>query len=154
MITLQLREGQRTPNAVTENGSVISTPIYLSPTVADRKALLNAFREVKRQQLLELGYNPQPASASGIQVIDNTKAPVTPIELKIVPEEQLRLLLFQRSGIPEKFLLKLQQEVGLEIIKKDDMLAAATAWINYLTNNEPDPTPTTKTANRRSKAHS
>ena len=151
MITPQFRDGLQTPNAVTDNGCVVSNPIYISPTTLDRKALLNTFREIKRQQLLEMVHSDKPVSKSGVQVIDNTKAPLAPIELEVVPEEQLRLLLFSRGGIAEKFLLKLQKAVGLEVVTREDLIAAATEWINHLTH-EPKRTRAKKAATAKPKA--
>ena len=70
------------PTAVTDSGLTISTPFYVSPTVDQRKQLLNAFRVIKNQQLIEMGYNNTTDNGT-LKVVDNTKPPLTPIEQEL-----------------------------------------------------------------------
>jgi len=47
-------------------------------------------------------------------------------------EENLRVALFNRKGLPEKLVIRLQQLTGLEIVNADQIRATFEEWINSL----------------------
>ena len=97
------------PTAVTDSGLTISTPFYISPTTDQRKQLLNEFRTIKNQQLLEMGYT-NTTDNGNLKVVDNTKPPLTPIEQELgMDETNLRMAIFSRTGLQERVVMKLQK---------------------------------------------
>ena len=113
-MTLQTnRYGQVVPSAINQSGTCLSTPLYISPSTEVKKALLNAFRSIRTEQLSGMGYS-QDRPEGSIVVVDATAAPLTPIENELgMNEESLRLLLFGRNGLQEKLVLKLQRLTGI-----------------------------------------
>lgn len=144
---IQNRYNQTSPTSIQETGLSISVPIYIQPTTEQNKQLLNAFREVKRQQLLEMGH--QTTRVQGSIVVETAQAePKTPVELELgMDENNLRYALFNRHGVNERLIIKLQQLTGLELVTKEQIEAVTKAWLHHLFPNSYDGTEgTTKTS--------
>ena len=47
-------------------------------------------------------------------------------------EEHLRYALFSRNGIPERLVVKLQRNTGLELVNRSEIEVAMTGWLDYL----------------------
>ena len=111
----------KVPTAITESGLTISVPFYLNPTSDQKKALLNAFRTIKAQQLDDMGYNTERQSNS-VVVIDTPPVALTPIEEELgMTEDNLRMALFSRQGLQERLILKLQRLTGLTLFTRDEV---------------------------------
>ena len=146
------RYNRLTPNATNTQGVTISCPYYISLTSDQKKALLNGFRKVKTQQLLELGYQKtvSPNPDSWVTVETNTSPPMTPCEeLLGMTEDSLRYLLFGRQGIQERLYHKLANVTGLHFVTKEEIIESFRLWVE--TNYEQ---PETKTTNKRGKRKS
>ena len=132
------RYKQTTPTHITANGCSISTPIYLSPTNDQSKELLNAFREVVRQQRLEMGYRDTPIDHGSIQVQTATTPPQTPAEEALgMNEETLRYALFQRTGIAERLIIKLCEITGVELVSRKQIEDNVKMWLDHLYGEQP-----------------
>lgn len=148
------RYNEQMPSSISEDNVTVSTPIYIRITTEQSKLILNAFREIKRQELINMGYDTSalPVAGTGIKVVDNTLPGQAPIELKLgMTEENLRLHLFSRNGMSEKLLLKLQHLTGVSLVTKEQILKSAELWVNHLFKDyEPKGTKTTsKTTTKR-----
>ena len=133
LVTNQVNRYQEpTPTSYTSSGLAISSPLYLSLTAEQAKSLLNGYRDVKRKQLMEMGFS-ESTSRNGLQIIDHTNAPITDIEKESgFSETALRTVIFGRSGIAERIVLKLQKLTGVYVVTRDELVAAQTAWIDAL----------------------
>lgn len=148
------RYGQTVPSNILTNGVTISTPIYIAITNDQAKHLLNAFREVKRQQLLEAGHRPMRESTlGGVSVQDSTApAQMAPIEADMgQTEESLRYILFGRGGIPERLLSKLMKLTGVFLFEKKDIEDTYKAWLDELYKDDTEGTGSPKQSSRSSK---
>lgn len=137
MVTQQInRYGIATPTSFTNSGLAISCPIYLTLTTEQSKALLNGFREIKRQQLNDLGYNDTRTS-DGLTVVTASEPPQTPIERDCgFTEDALRQIIFGRQGISERTVLKLQQLTGVQVVSKDEIKQAQDLWLDNVYGND------------------
>ena len=157
-MTLQLQVSRYnvvTPGAINEQGTLISCPVYISPSMDRRKELLNAFRTVKTKQLLEMGYSNQPRQEGRISVHTAVTPPQAPIEVEMgVNEESLRMMLFAKQGLNEKFLLKLQALTGVEVVTREEIETTTQLWINHCYGQQdiPKTAKTSKTSGRSRKA--
>ena len=127
------RYRQKTPTHIQPNGCAVATPIYLTPTSDQTKALLNGFRNVVLAQRLELGYVATPSSSIGVEVVNATKSPQTPAEIELgMSEEALRYALFARKGLPERLVFKLQELTGVTLVTREVVEATMKAWLDAL----------------------
>lgn len=107
MLTVN-RYGKVSPTAIQTNGAAVSVPIYIAPTKEQNKAILNAVRDIARED-------------------DNA------VEERLgVNEENLRTLLFGRHGIPERLLVKLQEITGVEVVTRQQIEETYSDWVDYL----------------------
>jgi hypothetical protein len=140
------RYGQATPTTIQDNGCAISCPFYINPTSDQTKQLLNAFRRIKTQQLIELGFNTETTSKSGIVVDTAVKPPTTPIEEELgMNEEALRYVLFGRQGIQERLFIKLQRLTGVYLITRQQVVDTYTKWLDTLYGDDQSPVSTAST---------
>ena len=132
------RFNQSTPTIVLEDGTAISTPTYINLSNDAAKALLNAFREVVLKQQLEMGHKPTDLSTrGGLEVVNHTKPPKTPAELELgMDVENLRYVLFGRTGSPERVVLKLQELTGMSIVSSDQVKMVQDKWRNHVFSYE------------------
>jgi hypothetical protein len=132
------RYNQVTPTSIQENGTAISVPFYISPTADQAKQLLNAFRNVKQRQLLELGFETtKTVGFSGISVETATTPPTTPIEQEMgITEDNLRHLLFSRQGIQERVAIKLMRLTGVYLITRQQIEETQKQWLDQLFGDE------------------
>lgn len=146
------RYQQKSPTHIQANGCSISTPIYLTPTTDQSKALLNGFRAVVSEQRKEMGFD-NTRSDGTISVVTTVKPPLTPAEEALgMNEESLRYALFQRKGIPDRLIIKLQQITGIELVSREAIIGTIETWLDHLELNEKKRTKrTNKTANRTQK---
>ena len=141
-----------TPGAINDQGTLISCPVYISPSMDRRKELLNAFRTVKTKQLLEAGYSNQPRQEGSISVHTAVTPPQTPIEVELgTNEEALRMMLFNKQGLNEKFLLKLQRLTGCEVVTREEIEETTRLWIEHIYGQQDVQTPA-KTSNKVSRS--
>ena len=120
------------PTAVTDSGLTISTPFYISPTTDQRKQLLNEFRVIKNQQLLEMGYTNTTDNGT-LKVVDNTKPPLTPIEQELgMDETNLRMAIFSRTGLQERVVMKLQKLTNSVVFSREDVEKTMKLWLDSL----------------------
>ena len=128
------RYGQTSPTAVQPNGVAISVPFYISPTTDQLKQLLNAFRYIVSEQLMEMGHtNTRPAANGSISIETFVKPPITPIEQQLgCDEENLRHALFTRNGIQERLILKLQRLTGIELVSREQVEETYKMWLDNL----------------------
>lgn len=144
------RYNQTTATHIQPNGCSISTPVYCCPTQDQVKLLLNAFREVVRQQRLEMGHSDAPTPSIGVSVTTATKPPMTAAEEELgMSEESLRYALFQRKGTPERLIIKFQQLTGVELITREAIVSNLNAWLDAL--EMPDENERPKTTRKTSK---
>ena len=128
------------PTAVTDSGLTISTPFYVSPTVDQRKQLLNAFRVIKNQQLLEMGYTNTTDNGT-LKVVDNTKPPLTPIEQELgMDETNLRMAIFSRTGLQERVVMKLQKLTDTTLFSREEVENTLRLWLDNLYEHNTVPT--------------
>ena len=126
------RYGKVTPSSTQTNGVCISTVVYIALTNDTAKLLLNSFRTVRSQQLAEMGYNDLHTTQGGLIVATNDVPPQTPIEKEMGMDEQaLRMVLFQRSGIAESLILKLQNLTGVEVVTRQQIEETFSQWIDH-----------------------
>ena len=154
MELIKNRYSQCAPTAVLPNGASLSVPTYISLTTEQSKTILNAVREIIRQQRLEMGHSPVRESEYGVTVETSMPSIQTPIEVEIgCDESNLRNQLFARQGIPERFIVKLQRLTGLEFITKKQLQEVQSLWADHLFKTDEQPTikPTTKTSKTRTK---
>ena len=116
------RYGQVSPTLIQETGVGISCPFYISLTPDHKKSLLNTFRQIKTEQLV----NSSEANLS--------QEPLgTPIEQALgMNEESLRYTLFSRQGLPERLLIRLQKLVGIELVRRNQVEETYKKWLDYL----------------------
>ena len=126
------RYNETTPTLITDTGTAISVPFYLNPSSDKKKELLNAFRTIKTQQLIEQGYQ-QPRSSNSVVVVDQTAPTLSPIEQEMgMNEDALRSVLFARQGISERIILKLSTLTGVEVCTRDEVEQAQKLWLDEL----------------------
>lgn len=142
------------PTVILESGLCISVPFYISLLPEHRKILLNKFREIKTQQLIDAGFNPQ--TRSGNLVVQTAEAPPqTPIELELgMNEDNLRSALFNRQGIQERLVIKLQHLTGVTLVSKKDVEETYKLWLTHLFDENKGSTRTTKATNKSNKTKS
>ena len=128
------RYGQTSPTCVLPNGVAVSVPFYISPTTDQLKQLLNAFRYIRDEQLMEMGHTNTRAAANGsISIETYVKPPITPIEHQLgCDEENLRHALFTRNGIQERLILKLQRLTGIELVSREQVEETYKLWLDNL----------------------
>ena len=115
----------------------MSTPVYVTPTGDQLKAVLNAFRNVVHQQRTEMGFKPSTTPANGISVTTATKPGNTPAEDAIgMTEEALRYALFQRKGLPDRLIFKLQEITGVELVSREAVMATLQTWLDHMNLHE------------------
>ena len=102
------RYGNITPTAIQANGAAISVPIYIAPAKEQNKTLLNAVRNIARE---------------GENAVEKQLG---------MNEENLRMLLFGRNGIPERLLVKLQDITGIEVVTRRQIEDTYSNWVSYL----------------------
>ena len=129
------RYGEVSPTEIHSSGIAVSTPIYITLTSDQRKALLNRFRQIKQEQLAATNSpvnDPGEASKHSYD-IDAQATGLTPVEdLLGMSEEHLRYALFSRNGIPERLVVKLQRITGLELVNRREIEATVIGWLDYL----------------------
>jgi hypothetical protein len=112
---------------VTENGSRISSPVYIDVTTVERKALLNAIRQTCSQTT-----TTQVHSVSGISV-ESSSPRQNEIEQRLgCSLDVLRSVLFQRGGLPIDLVLKLQILSGYEVVSLKDIEQGLKVKINAI----------------------
>ena len=153
------RFNQTTPTHIQSNGCSVSTPVYVTPTGDQLKAVLNAFRNVVHQQRLDMGFKPPATAANGISVTTAVKPGNTPAEDAIgMTEEALRYALFQRKGLPDRLIFKLQENTGVELVTREAVLATLQTWLDHMnlisTDENKAPKRTNKTSQKRAKSAS
>jgi hypothetical protein len=146
------RYGVLNPTAIQENGTAISVPFYICPTPDQTKQLLNAFRNVKQKQLIELGWEQSHKSIGTLSVETFTTPPITPIEQALgVNEDNLRHILFARQGIQERVLIKLMRLTGVYLITREQVEHTYKQWLDHLYGNEHAATSTASTITKQRK---
>ena len=121
-----------TPTLITDNGTAISVPWYINPSVDKKKELLNAFRTIKTQQLIEQGYQ-QPRESNSLVVVDQTSPSLSPIEVDMqMSEDALRSVLFSRQGISERILIRLASLTGVQVCTREEVEKAQQLWLDEL----------------------
>lgn len=160
MNLIQNRYHQQTPTCITPDGVGISCPVYINLTTDQSKALLNAFRNVVAQQRIEMGYNPKPLSSSlgELSVETAVLPPQSQAELELgMSEESLRYALFNKGGIAERIVLKLQELTGVIFVTSAQVAEVQSLWLSHIFNYEQNGTkePSKKsTRNKSPKAKS
>jgi hypothetical protein len=101
---------------VSENGSRISSPVYIDLTTLERKALLNALRQVCTQTVAT-----QVHSVSGITVESSSPRQAAVEVFLGCSIDVLRGVLFQRGGLPLDLILKIQAVSGYEVVTVKDI---------------------------------
>lgn len=139
-----------TPAQIYPSGITVSVPVYINLTQDVAKAILNNFRIAKQKELLDKGHVSQYQSNS-VSVTTNAIVPMTEIESQLgMDESNLRSLLFGRSGIAERTILKLQELLGMEIVSKEMILDTTNLWVDHLFNDgHQDATPPGETGKTR-----
>ena len=134
MSKLQIsRYGKPSPVMITDSGCAVSVPIYLQPSNDSKKAALNRFREIRTQQLIEMGHLTPSTSSFGVDVIDHSDAPLTAIETELgMNESALRAVLFSRSGIQEVTIMKLSRLTGHVFCTREDVEKTYSLWLDEL----------------------
>ena len=156
MSNLQLQSNRYStvvPTAILESGLCVSVPFYLSPSTEQKKAVLNAFRTIKTQQLIDLGYSQR--HNTGSLVVETAQTPPqTQIELDLgMTEDNLRTALFSRQGIQERLVLKLQKLTGIQLVTRKDVEDTYRLWLDHLfTDENKGPTKPAKATDSRNKA--
>ena len=122
------RYNVKSPTMLTEKGTAVSVPMYFNPSVDKKKEMLNAFRVIKQEQLVEMGYNT-PRESNSVVVVDQTAPTLTPIEQELgMNEDSLRAVLFARQGITDRTIKKLQDLTGVSCVTRRDVEAAQKLW--------------------------
>ena len=116
------RYGQVSPTLIQETGVGISCPFYISLTPDQKKSLLNTFRQIKTEQLVNIDENKASQESLG-----------TPIEKALgMNEESLRYTLFSRQGLPERLFIRLQKLTGVVLISRNEVEETYKQWLDYL----------------------
>ena len=116
------RYGQVSPTLIQETGVGISCPFYISLTPDQKKSLLNTFRQIKTEQLVNSDENKGSQEPLG-----------TPIEKALgMNEESLRYTLFSRQGLPERLFIRLQKLTGVVLISRNEVEETYKQWLDYL----------------------
>lgn len=116
------RYGQVSPTLIQETGVGISCPFYISLTPDQKKSLLNTFRQIKTEQLVNSDENKASQEPLG-----------TPIEKALgMNEESLRYTLFSRQGTPERLFIRLQKLTGVVLISRNEVEETYKQWLDYL----------------------
>ena len=116
------RYGQVSPTLIQETGVGISCPFYISLTPDQKKSLLNTFRQIKTEQLVNSDENKASQEPLG-----------TPIEKALgMNEESLRYTLFSRQGLPERLFIRLQKLTGVVLISRNEVEETYKQWLDYL----------------------
>lgn len=143
------RYGKKTPTVIYESGVSISSPIYVQLTPGQNKAILNEVREIKRQQLMEMGFN-QPRTVGEMSVQTTQTPPLSPIEEELgLTEDNLRYALFNRHGINERLFLQLQRLTGIQLVDRSQIENLHRQWLDHLFP-ETNERPKTKRTNKSS----
>ena len=116
------RYGQVSPTLIQETGVGISCPFYISLTPDQKKSLLNTFRQIKTEQLVNSAENKASLEPLG-----------TPIEKALgMNEESLRYTLLCRQGLPERLFIRLQKLTGVVLISRNEVEETYKQWLDYL----------------------
>ena len=116
------RYGQVSPTLIQETGVGISCPFYISLTPDQKKSLLNTFRQIKTEQLVNSDENK--ASQEPLE---------TPTEKALgMNEESLGCTLFSRQGLPERLFIRLQKLTGVVLISRNEVEETYKQWLDYL----------------------
>ena len=116
------RYGQVSPTLIQETGVGISCPFYISLTPDQKKSLLNTFRQIKTEQLVNSSESKPSQEPLG-----------TPIEQALgMNEEILRYTLFSRQDLPERLLIRLQKLTGVILISRNEVEETYKQWLDYL----------------------
>ncbi len=116
------RYGQVSPTLIQETGVGISCPFYISLTPDQKKSLLNTFRQIKTEQLVNIDGNKASQETLG-----------APIEKALgMNEESLRYTLFSRQGLPERLFIRLQKLTGVILISRNEVEETYKQWLDYL----------------------
>lgn len=122
------RYQHKTPTMLTDKGTAVSVPMYFNPSVDKKKEMLNAFRSIKQEQLIEMGYS-KPRESNSVVVVDNTSPTLTPIEQELgMNEDSLRAVLFARQGITDRTIIKLQKLTGVTCVTRREVETAQKLW--------------------------
>ena len=137
MELLTNRYGQVVPSVTTSTGVVISTPNYINNLTAEqRKALMNAFRNLKQKQLLDQGVEPDQSIGS-LSVKTAVEPGLTECESAIqMSEAVLREHIWSRSGLSERLLAQVQQLTGVTVVTREDLEEAHRLWMDYIFGNK------------------
>lgn len=139
MNLIQNRYQQLTPTAITSDGVGISCPVYINLTTDQSKGLLNAFRNVVAEQRIQMGFNPKPVSSSlgELSVETSVLPPQSQAEVELgMSVESLRYALFNKGGIAERIVLKLQELTGLVYVTSDQVSEVQQLWLSHIFNYE------------------
>ena len=128
------RYGDKSPTSIQANGIAVSTPIYISLTSEQRKAVLNCIRNLKTKQLIHIGWSKDQQDQGYRLDEDYFHAPPqTPVEeLLGMSEDNLRHVLFSRNGIPERLLLRLQRITGIKLVDRTQIESTFSDWLDHL----------------------
>ena len=134
MTLLTNRYNQITPSTRLDNGCVISTPVYVSITVEVAKQLLNSFRVLKQKELIQVS-----SPTESLNVITHHGGVMAQCEQELgLSEEALRSVLYQKGGISEKIIVKLQNLTGIEVISPNQIIECNENWVNHLFGSTTD----------------
>lgn len=124
------RYGVVTPTQIFETGITVSVPVYISISQDVAKTLLNGFRVAKQKELLE---NNQSYESNSVSVVTNSAPKMTQIEQELgMDENTLRSTLFNKGGISERVIIKLQNLLGIEVVTKEQIQKTYEEWIGHL----------------------
>ena len=129
------RYGVVTSTAIQPSGITVSTPIYISLPVEQRKAVLNSIRQIKTQQLMEMGWKLADQKGGYRFGTDESfeAPPLTPVETELgCTEDHLRAALFSRHGMTERLLVKIQNLTGISVVHREQIEATYKDWLNHL----------------------
>ena len=105
------RYGEVSPTEIHSSGVAVSTPIYITLTSDQRKALLNRFRQIKQEQIATTNCRVNYAGETSKQS-DDTDAQatgITPVEdLLAMPKDRICNGLFSRNGMIEGLVASLR----------------------------------------------
>lgn len=155
MNLIQNRYHQYTPTAITSDGVGISCPVYINLTNDQSKALLNEFRNVVARQRIEMGFNPKPVGSSLGELAVETAVlpPQSQAEVDLgMSEESLRYALFNKGGIAERIVLKLQEITGLTFVTSAQVAEVQSLWLSHIFDYENKGITTTSKTGKRNKS--
>jgi hypothetical protein len=120
----------------TDNGSRVSTVLYLDIPMEKRKLLYNALRTKVELE----AFTSTPPTLSGIQTVTANSSSLNRIEAYVgVSLSVLRGVLFQRGGVALDLILRIQEASGLEVISTKELAAALDSRkkqvVNYIKEN-------------------